>query len=275
MDISRQWFKARVGLGATETLRDAAFCSYTILESTPDVMIVPNALEDDRFRENPLVLGAPDIRFYAGSPLKVNGLKVGTLCIIDTKPRYDFGEKEQKMLIDFASIIANLIEERRSKFMQVALEIARITISVLHSVKRPLSVLTDVSRDIYRNWKSCDRKKKEQNDLTFRRHEVKMLNYDVSVMQDKVDILQSLLDLSLKVANRLLDMEQSGIKKPRLVTCDLKHLMFKAEAMVNRCSTSCLMDWKDGFKNSEKQNTKNEIHAPRQVNLLVYFLILI
>ena len=86
VDTSRQWFKACVGLDIRETSREVAFCSHAILAS--DVLVVPDTLHDPRFADNPLVTGAPHIRFYAGCPLRVGtSSPVGTLCLIDTRPR--------------------------------------------------------------------------------------------------------------------------------------------------------------------------------------------
>ncbi len=86
VDADRQWFKSRQGLDATETPRDISFCGHAILSDK--VMIVSDATEDERFADNPLVTKDPSIRFYAGCPISSpDGRKVGTLCLIDDKPR--------------------------------------------------------------------------------------------------------------------------------------------------------------------------------------------
>ncbi len=87
VDESRQWFKARVGLSACETSRDASFCAHAIHSDVP--FVVPDTLQDPRFADNPLVLADPNIRFYAGVPLMLDGqYGVGTLCVIDRVPRH-------------------------------------------------------------------------------------------------------------------------------------------------------------------------------------------
>ena len=86
VDKSRQWFKSRVGLDATETPRDIAFCAHAILES--QTYVVADAMKDRKFAGNPLVTGGPKVRFYAGSQLRTSaGHNIGTLCVIDMKPR--------------------------------------------------------------------------------------------------------------------------------------------------------------------------------------------
>lgn len=102
VDKDRQWFKSCVGLDATETSRDVSFCGHAILKD--ELLLVPNALEDERFHDNPLVTGAPNIRFYAGYPLTVpHGNKMGTLCLIDTKPR-ELDDEERALLHDLAGM---------------------------------------------------------------------------------------------------------------------------------------------------------------------------
>ena len=86
VDATRQWFKARVGLEVCETDRGSSFCGHAIMQ--PEILVVENALDDDRFHDNPLVVGAPHIRFYAGAPLQLPGGEIiGTLCMIDRRPR--------------------------------------------------------------------------------------------------------------------------------------------------------------------------------------------
>jgi diguanylate cyclase (GGDEF)-like protein len=103
VDSDRQWFKSRQGLEVSETPRDVSFCGHAIHSN--DVFEIPDALEDERFCDNPLVLSDPHIRFYAGSPLKaLNGLKVGTLCIIDREPR-ELDEDDKQLLRDLARMV--------------------------------------------------------------------------------------------------------------------------------------------------------------------------
>jgi signal transduction histidine kinase len=86
IDADRQWFKARIGLDATETSRDVSFCAHAILGK--DLMVVPDAATDARFADHPAVTQTPGVRFYAGAPLvTTDGFALGTLCVVDATPR--------------------------------------------------------------------------------------------------------------------------------------------------------------------------------------------
>lgn len=102
VDSNRQWFKSCQGLTLTETPRDVSFCAHAILSD--QILMIPDAGSDERFQDNPLVTGEPKIRFYAGCPLKVgNGSNVGTLCLLDTRPRV-LDAEERGLLRDLASM---------------------------------------------------------------------------------------------------------------------------------------------------------------------------
>jgi diguanylate cyclase (GGDEF)-like protein len=111
-DADRQWFKARNGLPVMQVPREQSFCAWAIL--TPDeVTVVPDTRSDARFADNPLVLGAPDIRFYAGAPLvNRDGAALGTLCVLDREPR-EFNTTQRQILARLADTVMTTLELRR------------------------------------------------------------------------------------------------------------------------------------------------------------------
>lgn len=112
VDEKRQWFKSRVGITDSETSREIAFCSRAIQQS--DLFIVPDALEDDRFRDNPLVVSDPHIRFYAGAPLiNEDGYALGTLCVVDRSPR-KLDAEQKDALKALSRLVLGQLEFRRN-----------------------------------------------------------------------------------------------------------------------------------------------------------------
>ena len=111
VDSDRQWFKSKVGLSISDTPRQWSFCSHAIEE--PDkVFVVTDATKDDRFKDNPLVTGNPNIRFYAGAPLVTpSGEAIGSLCVMDSKPRDLAPEKLQELQL-LASQVVSMMEKR-------------------------------------------------------------------------------------------------------------------------------------------------------------------
>ena len=105
---TRQWFKSKIGLDVAETPRQFSFCSHAVVGRAP--LIVPDALLDSRFADNPLVTGEPGIRAYAGMPLNTSdGHAIGTLCVIDRRPR-PFSREDIDILRDFAAIVEGLVQ---------------------------------------------------------------------------------------------------------------------------------------------------------------------
>ena len=113
VDEHRQWFKSKVGLNLCETSRDIAFCDYTIEQR--DIFEIPNAQDDPRFMANPLVVGEPYIRFYAGAPLRTKeGYNLGSLCVIDYKPR-QLNALQREALRTLADEVVSQMELRLQK----------------------------------------------------------------------------------------------------------------------------------------------------------------
>lgn len=111
VDEKRQWFKANIGMdGVCETPREISFCAHTI--QTDDLLEISDATQDERFWDNPLVTGNPEIKFYSGAPLKMPmGENIGSLCVLDTKVNY-LNETQRIALKGLAKIIADLLVAR-------------------------------------------------------------------------------------------------------------------------------------------------------------------
>ena len=110
VDADRQWNKSRVGIDQTELPREQAFCAYAILQDQP--LVVGDAVNDERFADNPLVTGEPHIRFYAGVPIRSSGgLPIGTLCVIDDRARVLTAD-EMCIMIDLADIVQKEVQYR-------------------------------------------------------------------------------------------------------------------------------------------------------------------
>ncbi|MBO9547021.1 PAS domain S-box protein [Caulobacter sp.] len=137
VDEERQWFKAKVGLDAPSTPRSDAFCAHAIAMGPEAVLVVEDATQDPRFAANPLVTGAPDIRFYAGATLTTkDGHNLGTLCVIDDKPRARPAETDLERLKLLARIVVDEFElakaQRQTAEKQRLLELAESVAAIGH-----------------------------------------------------------------------------------------------------------------------------------------------
>ncbi len=156
IDFNTQWFKAKIGIENTEGDRDTSFCGHAIVQNEA-IMIVNDALEDQRFIDNPLVLGDPNIRFYAGYPLvSPSGYKLGTLCVIDRIPRSLTPEQELTLktlgnqvvkLFELrlrnkeAEVRNKLVEEQKIQLQESAAVQNKIISIIAHDVRGPVSSL--------------------------------------------------------------------------------------------------------------------------------------
>ena len=142
IDENRQWFKSRVGLDAAETSRDIAFCAHAIQQK--ELLIVPDATQDVRFSDNPLVMGQPGIRFYAGAPLITpSGHALGTLCVIDREPRVMNADQQSALRV-------------LSRLVMTQLELRRHTLEV-ERLQQDSVRLTDAEQDVRRLLEATER----------------------------------------------------------------------------------------------------------------------
>jgi len=141
IDENRQWFKSCIGVDAKETDRDLAFCSHAIWQDEP--LVIPDASLDKRFCGNPLVTGELHIRFYAGAPLIASdGLKMGTLCVIDNKP-HEFTAEDGKVLSSLAALVIDEMELRLARLIaeEENAERSQYVSYISHEVRTPLTTI--------------------------------------------------------------------------------------------------------------------------------------
>lgn len=162
IDLNRQWFKANIGMKETETDRNIAFCAHAI--QNDNIMVVEDAIADDRFKNNPLVVNDPNIRFYAGVPLTTsNGYNLGTLCVIDKKPRVLTSEQEFALKVLGKQVIAQLelrkmvdslekandeVSLKNTEFAKINDTNSKLLTIIAHDLKSPLASLQS-SLDMY------------------------------------------------------------------------------------------------------------------------------
>jgi hypothetical protein len=128
---------SKSGVDLEGITREQGFSAYTILPESPEVFIVNDTLLDPRFIDNDLVINPPYVRFYGGAALIVKGLRVGSLCIVDTVPR-EFSLEDKMTFLDIGQAISTLISDRRDNLINLREQRSMMLLSVLHNIRTPL-----------------------------------------------------------------------------------------------------------------------------------------
>lgn len=144
IDDQRQFFTSRYGLNISGTAREVAFCDHTLAQG--DILCVPDTLIDPRFRDNPLVLGYPHIRFYAGVPLSTpDGHHIGTVCLTDTQPRPPLTDADRQHLADIAALVMDRMEVHRLELLRHA---SQQRLQAISATSPDAIICTDLRRGI-------------------------------------------------------------------------------------------------------------------------------
>ncbi|MGB5370345.1 MAG: ATP-binding protein [Flavobacteriaceae bacterium] len=153
LDKDRQWFKSHHGLDVSETPKEYAFCAHAI-NAEEDIFVVQDSRNDERFRDNPLVIGEPRVIFYAGIPLcDANGLPLGTLCVIDHEPR-SLSQRQRNSLRSLAKQVMNILQLRRkNELLNLSIQalfdknaaLERFAHVAAHDLKSPLNNITSTA----------------------------------------------------------------------------------------------------------------------------------
>lgn len=197
VDPDRQWFKSKVGLDAESTDRDIAFCSHAILQD--DIFEIQDALKDERFFDNPLVTSAPNIRFYAGTPLRTpSGYKIGTLCVISDHPKKLSDRQKKSLKLLGREVIAQLEIRMSNIKLEVANQYKTEFLSnVSHEIRTPLNAIIGFSELLLEN-KELKQAFSEQYDF------IEKIDFSGKRL---LTIINSVLDLS-KIEAGKMELEQ-------------------------------------------------------------------
>ncbi|WP_269236526.1 sensor histidine kinase [Flavobacterium flavigenum] len=182
IDDNRQWFKSHYGLDATQTPRDFSFCAHAI-NSPNELFIIPDATKDERFFDNPLTTNDPNVIFYAGAPLNTkDGYALGTLCVIDTKPREDLTEGQKEALRALGNqVISQLEIRKKNRFLEELnneisrknTQLSQFAHRLTHDLKVPISGINSLITFIKEDYKTLitNTELEEWIDLIYSRNE--------------------------------------------------------------------------------------------------------
>lgn len=199
VDDNRQWFKAKIGLAVCETSRDISFCGHAL--HSDDIFEVPDALVDERFSDNPLVINKPNIRFYAGQPIQAeDGYKLGTLCLLDSRPR-SLTPIERDLLKMLARIVERLIISRhefKKKEEKIQLLAEQIK-SLEHSNSMKAQLLSKLFHDL-------------KSPLVNRRAAMERLKVQISEINDSTESISEVFTGFNRMEEKILQSLEKAIQ---------------------------------------------------------------
>lgn len=206
VDETRQWFKAKIGdkVKVTETPREHAFCSHTIINAD-DVMVVNDARKDERFVNNPLVTNDPSVIFYAGVPLvTADGYPLGSLCVIDHEPKELTDSQLQSLRILAKQVLTQMELRKKLTALQLTNEvlleantfIQKFATTAAHDIKNPLSsiLLTQQALQLRLN---------EVKDIK----SLRLVELSINSSKKLLNLVDEMLDYSTKPALLLTNQE--------------------------------------------------------------------
>ena len=222
IDENRQWFKSRHGLETKETARDFAFCAHSIL-NPDELLIINDARKDDRFHDNPLTVGDPNVVFYAGAPLNsLEGHSLGTLCVIDNEPK-DLNENQKESLKLLSRQVTLLFELRKKnqellnaneEVLRLNKQLSEFAYRLSHDIKTPISGIKYLSEIV-------------QEDFA-----------------DKLDAEGiNLLELISTRSSYLYSLVEGMLRFTKVINTEIVYETFKFEELLDNIKLSC--NWED------------------------------
>lgn len=212
VDVDRQWFKSNMGLdNAYQTHRNDAFCAYTVVPTNPEVFVVKDAHLDPRFKDNALVTGPPHIRFYAGAALVLKKSRIGSLCVIDTKPHPEFSSENEKDLLDLGWMVSEHIRGIHESMLFQRNEEAMLIHRLTSELQMPMFKLRDEAKELAQIWdgvNSVAPSKNESHSIDIDNQEISEVKNSISSLNRSVLEFLQYLDLSARLDDLLTHIKQ-------------------------------------------------------------------